>query len=81
VTLVKQTISLIVSREGQEVLGISGGLPTSESYLFVVDETDDLGLWVRIQREDGEHLVLIRWEYVLSIDVEVAKPQELGFQR
>jgi hypothetical protein len=81
VTLAQRTISLIVSRQGPEVLGVSAGLPASEGYLFVVDETDDLGLWVRIEREDGGHLVLIRWEYVLSIDVELAKQKELGFQR
>jgi hypothetical protein len=46
-----------------------------------VDATDDLGLWVRIQREDGEHSVLIRCEDVLSIDVQVSKQKELGFQR
>jgi len=81
VTIVQRTISLIVSREGQDVLGITAGLPPSESYLFLVDETDDLGLWVRIRREGGEHLLLIRWEYVLSMDVEVAKQKEPGFQR
>jgi hypothetical protein len=80
VTIVQRAILLIVSQEGQHVLGVSAGLPASESYLFVVDETDDLGLWVRIEREDGEHLVLIRWEYVLSIDVEVAERKGLGFQ-
>ncbi|PYV20776.1 MAG: hypothetical protein DMG24_21725 [Acidobacteria bacterium] len=45
------------------------------------DETDDLGLWVKIEREGSEHLLLVRWEYVLSIDVEVTERKGLGFQR
>jgi len=81
VTLAQRTISLIVSREAREVLSVSAGLPESDSYLLLVDETDDLGLWARVEREDGEHLVLIRWEYVLAIDVEVAKQREFGFQQ
>jgi hypothetical protein len=80
VRIVQREISLIVSPEGQHVLGVSAGLPPSGSYSFVVDETDDLGLWVRISRQQGEHRLLIRWEYVLSIDVEVAEKKELGFQ-
>lgn len=35
-----------------------------------VEDTDDMGIWARFDRADGKHIVLIRWDYVLSLDVE-----------
>ncbi len=60
-TIRQRAVSLIVSQDGQQVLGIAAGLPASQSYSFIADEANDLGLWVKIEREDGEHLQLIRW--------------------
>jgi len=44
--------------------------------VMYVQDVDDYGLWVRIKREDADHIVLVRWEYVLTLDfpAEAAKP-------
>jgi hypothetical protein len=43
------------------------GLPT-EPFVDVLD-SDERGLWIKTNRADGAHLVLIRWEYVALVDV------------
>jgi hypothetical protein len=43
-------------------------LADSPALLVDVEETDDMGIWIRIDREDGKHLVLVRWDYILSVD-------------
>ena len=47
---------------GLEVLDAGG-------FTFDVHESSDHGLWVRAEYEDGRHLLLIRWEYILAMDV------------
>ena len=34
-----------------------------------VQESEDLGLWIRVPREDQIHSFLLFWHYVLAIDV------------
>jgi hypothetical protein len=48
--------------------------------MFYVEEADDLGLWVSVERKDGEHHLLMRWECVLSIDVPPASVKSVGFE-
>lgn len=79
-TIVQRSVSVMVSQEGQQVLNVSVGLPPSDAYLFVVDESDDLGLWAKIEREDGLHHLLLRWEYILSVDIRAGEGKGLGFQ-
>ena len=49
------------------------------SYPIFVMETDDLGLWVRVQLNDGDHTVLVRWEYVLTMDL-LTSPRKIGLE-
>jgi hypothetical protein len=44
-----------------------------------VEDTDDMGIWARVDRPDGKHIVLIRWDYVLSLDVE-RKSKNVGLK-
>ena len=59
-TIVDCEAALIVSPEGQRVLGVAAGLPPAEQYSLNVAEADNFGLWVRVAKEDGELLLLIR---------------------
>ena len=78
----QQTVGIIFSEEGQAVLRLAvPGLPDSPVARFYAQDTDDIGLWVRIPSEDGEHFLLIRWEYVLSIDFPVGETKTVGFER
>jgi hypothetical protein len=42
-------------------------LPT-EPFVDVLD-SDEKGLWIKTNRADGAHVVLVRWEYVALVDV------------
>ena len=79
--LPERTIAIFLSVEGREALQLAalglGHLPALWAY---VRDTDDIGLWVRIDRADGEHVLLIRWEYVVSIDFPTGDRQEVGLR-
>jgi hypothetical protein len=34
----------------------------------------------RVNREDGDHLILVRWEYVLALDIPVGEPKSMGLR-
>lgn len=73
--------SVLLSDEGREVLN-QAALNLEESPFLSVrmEDSDDIGIWIRVNREDGDHLVLIRWEYVLSMDFAVGQPKILGLR-
>ena len=41
-------------------------------------EAEDLGIWIRAFREGEEHHFLLRWEYILGIDVQAPRDRRLG---
>jgi hypothetical protein len=70
VKLSAQTVTVILTEEGKQVLGLASvNLPESPTLIVTVEETDDLGLWIRITKEAQVHFLLLRWEFVLSIDI------------
>jgi hypothetical protein len=57
-------------------------LPEANLILVVVHETEDLGIWIRIERGEEEHCFLLRWDYILGIDVpNEASGNLLGLKR
>lgn len=62
-------VTLFLDDDGRAVMGLAA---LDTHYPVYIKETDDMGLWARIQRQDGEHTVLIRWEYVLTMDFSTA---------
>jgi len=77
----EKTLALLVSEEGRKVLELAALNLADSPFLWVyVEESDDLGLWARIGREDGDHLVLILWEYILAIDIPAGKPKAIGLR-
>ncbi len=39
-----------------------------------------MGLWLRIPREGQMHLVLMRWEYILAIDIAIGAGRVIGIK-
>jgi hypothetical protein len=77
----ERTLAVLLNEDGRKVLDLAALKLAESSFLWVyVEESDDLGLWARVNREDGDHLVLIRWEYVLAIDIPVGEPKSLGLR-
>ncbi len=77
----QRTVAVVLTQEGREALQLAAvNLPESAAMLVHVQDTDDLGLWVRTPREDGEHLLLVRWEFVLSIDFPIGGTRTIGLK-
>jgi hypothetical protein len=77
--LAERQVAVVLSEEGQAALQLAG-VDVQEGPLpeFLVEETDDIGLWVRVSREDGNHTLLVRWEFVLSLDVPPHEARRIG---
>ena len=77
----ERNVAVLLSEEGRQVLKLAAVNLAESSFLWVyAEDTDDMGLWARISREDGDHLVLIRWEYVLAIDFPAGQVKTLGIR-
>jgi hypothetical protein len=71
----EQPVVVHVSDEGRRVLREVGvQLPDTAGVKFEVEEESERGLWVGLDYEDGfRHAILIRCEYILSVDVIVGE--------
>ena len=77
----ERDVAILLSNDGREVLQSAAVNLADSPFLWVkVEDSDDIGLWIRVNREDGDHLVLIRWEYVLSMDFLIGQPKALGLR-
>jgi hypothetical protein len=75
----EREMSILLSQDGRDVLQHAALNLADSPFLSVrVEDSDDIGMWVRVNREDGDHLVLILWEFVLSMDLQVGQPKILG---
>jgi hypothetical protein len=78
VRLAGKKASVILTEDGRQVVELAKiGLPETNLLLVVVHETEDLGVWIRIERGEEEHCFLLRWEYILGIDVPNEAPASL----
>jgi hypothetical protein len=81
VNLSERTVAVVLNEEGRSALELTAiRMADSPTLLVDVQDTDDIGLWVRVDREDGEHIVLIRWEYVLSVDFPAGETKTMGLR-
>ena len=77
----QNNVAILLSEEGLSALRIAlPDLPDVPLVFLFVQETDDLGLWVRVPREDGDHLLLIRWEFVLTMDFQFGEVRTVGMK-
>lgn len=75
------TVAILTSEEGHDVLRLAvPELSDSRVVQFYVEDTDDLGLWVRLKRKDRVHLLLVRWEYVLTVDFPAGEARTMGLR-
>jgi hypothetical protein len=79
--LAGQTAAILLADDGKQILKLAG-LNLAESHMLSasIEESEDLGLWIRLQREDQMHLFLLRWEYILGIDVPSGLGKVIGLK-
>jgi hypothetical protein len=81
VKLNERNIAVLLTEDGREVLKLAAvSVENVPATLMYVQDADDMGLWARITREDGDHLVLVRWEYVLSMDFPAGETKTVGMK-
>jgi hypothetical protein len=79
--ITERTATVILSEEGREVLESAGvSLSEQAAVLAYIHDSDDIGIWTRIPREDGDHYLLVRWEYVLTIDFPAGETRTVGLR-
>ena len=79
--LSERTVSVVLSEEGRQVMQLAAlNLPDSSAIGLHVVDTDDMGLWVWVSRRDGDHLVLVRWDYVLAVDFLAGETRIMGIR-
>jgi hypothetical protein len=65
-----RSVVVHLSDEGRRVLRQVGvEVPDTPGVSFDVEESDEQGVWVRLEYQDGPHVLLVRWDYVLAMDV------------
>ncbi len=80
--LAGQTIAVILTEDGKRVLELARiDLPEADLITVSVEESEDLGLWIRVPRADQTHFFLLRWEYVLGIDLPSGMGMVIGLRR
>jgi hypothetical protein len=79
--LAGQPVTVVITDEGEEVLKLVGVSLSNPGLLAVaVEESEDLGLWIRLRRAEGVHIFLLRWEYVLGIDFATPLSKVVGLK-
>ena len=46
-----------------------------------VEDTDDVGVWLRMQRDNESKYLLLRWEYILGVEISEEKGRIVGLKR
>ncbi len=76
-----QTATVILTEDGRQILSTAAvGLPQSELVTVSIEESEDMGFWIRIPREDQIHFFLLRWEYILGIDLQSGLGRSIGLR-
>jgi hypothetical protein len=76
----QQAAAIALTEDGSEVLSRVNVKTSKASVDVHIQDSDDLGIWIRVSREDGDHVVLLRWQYVLSIDLPVRETKKIGLK-
>jgi hypothetical protein len=75
----ERDVAVVLSEAGQQLLKALN-LPDSAIQWIYVQDADDLGIWARVPREDGNHFVLIRWDFVLGLDFPAGQTKTIGIK-
>jgi hypothetical protein len=80
VKLQEQSVVVHLSDEVRRVLKQAGlELPEASAVRFDVQGESDQGLWIGLDYPDGwRHALLIRWEYILAMDIIIGEVRAEG---
>lgn len=68
--LIDKRASVLITDEGRSILSMYRDDDAPPGLIDIeISESEDLGLWIRVVRDTKRRLLLLRWEYVLALDV------------
>jgi len=70
-------VSLQLDETGKKVLSDAGVEPERALAAFIIDE-DERGLWMRIERTGAGYWLLIRWPWVLAVEIPAPRSKRTG---
>jgi hypothetical protein len=56
VNISQQTVTVFLDEDGRAVMELAAVTLAGSGLSIYVQDTDDIGIWARIGREDGEHI-------------------------
>jgi hypothetical protein len=81
VKIAGKAVAIILTEDGRQVIRLaSASLPDTNLLLVDIAESEDLGLWIRIYRDQTLHYFLLRWEYILGIDLPAESGKLVGLK-
>ena len=73
--------TILVTDDGKQVLERYGViLPDNHLLLAFIQESEDLGLWLRFAIEDQIHFFLLMWRHIQGIDLASGLGKSMGFK-
>jgi hypothetical protein len=79
--LAGETAVIVLSDGGRHALFAAGlAVPEGNAAMFTIEESEDLGIWVRVEREDGVHLVLLLWEFINLVEIHSRDARGAGLR-
>jgi hypothetical protein len=76
-----QTAGVILTQEGRQILAPAAvNVPDNDRVLVSIEESEDLGLWIRVSREDQLTFFLLRWEYILGVELLSGRGRVVGLK-
>jgi len=74
IDLKDQSVTVHLSDEGRRVLKQAGwDAPDTPPVRFEVQDGSEQGLWVRLETAGRRHIVMIRWDFILAVIVDVGE--------
>jgi hypothetical protein len=81
VKLSGQKVTVLLSEDGKAVLALAAIDSSGTSSISVsVEEAEELGLWIRVPREDQMHLFLLLWGYIVGIEIPTGGGKLVGMR-
>jgi hypothetical protein len=81
VTLTGRTVTVILSDDARDAMQRAVAETVDPLVIAgLVQDTDELGVWLRVGPEDDKRVLLLRWEYVLSVTFPAREQERLGLR-
>ncbi|MGA2350029.1 MAG: hypothetical protein ABSF70_06310 [Terracidiphilus sp.] len=74
-------VSFFLNDEGKQFLHEVVSVDTLEPFTVEVeDSSDDIGIWVRVERGSHINVLLLRWEFILGIELPLDTGNVVGLR-